>query len=228
MKEAKTMKTLKSPFHQVETLRGMSYGGNQAWFSRKFLKNAGCGVISSTDVLLHLIGRNQITRLEYMDLAKDLWKKYLPVIPGFGMNGITLMLGLNRYFWEHQMPYCACWMISGKKLYSRIEKMLHADIPIILSVGPNFPLIWRKEKLNFYTRNSKGDFVVAARAKAHFVTVTGIDETMIQISSWGKEYYIFIQEYEKYVRENSSFLVSNIIYVKKYGKGDRRRFLLKN
>ena len=228
MKEAKTMKTLKSPFHQVETRRGMTYGGNQAWFSYKFLKNAGCGVISSTDVLLHLRRREQISRLEYMDVANDLWKKYLPVIPGFGMNGITLMLGLNRYFWKHQMPYGACWMVSGKKMYSRIEKMLCEDIPIILSVGPNFPLIWRKKKLDFYIKNSKGDFVAAAKAKAHFVTVTGIDEKMIQISSWGKEYYISIQEYEKYVRENSSYLVSNIIYVKKYKKGDSRRFLSKN
>ena len=228
MKEAETMKTLKSPFHQVETLQGMAYGGNQTWFNYKFLKNAGCGIISGTDLLLHLKGRSQISRLEYMDVAKSLWKKYLPVIPGFGMNGLTLMIGLNRYFRNYRMPYFACWMISGKKMCSRIEKMLSADIPVILSIGPNFPLVWRKEKLNLYIQNKMGTFVQASKIKAHFVTVTGIDKDMLRISSWGKEYYIFIQEYEKYVKENSSSLVSNIIYVKKYKKGDSRRFLSKN
>ena len=228
MKEAKTMKTLKSSFHQVETLRGTAYGGNQAWFSYKFLKNSGCGVISSTDLLLHLYGRRQITRLEYMDIARELWKKYFPVIPGFGMNGITMMIGLNRYFWNHKMPYVACWMLSGKKLFSRIESMLSKDIPVILSVGPNFPLIWRKEKLTLYTKNQTGTYMPAAKVKAHFVTVTGMDDEMIQISSWGKEYYISVLEYEKYIQDNSSYLVSNIIYVKKYRKGDSRRFLSMN
>lgn len=193
----------------------MSYGGNQAWFPYKFLKNAGCGVIGGTDLLLHLNGRTQITKLEYMDFAKKLWMKYLPVIPFFGMNGITLMLGLNAYFRNQRMPYYARWMISGSKMIPRMEKMLKEDIPVILSVGPNFPFVWRNEKLNLYSKTNMGEYRLATKVKAHYVTVTGMDEKWMQISSWGKEYYISIQEYETYVRENSSFLVSNIVYVEK-------------
>lgn len=209
------MEKLKREFHQIETPNGVSYGGNQAWFPYKFLRNAGCGVISGTDLLLYLKGRVEITKLEYMDFAKDLWKKYLPVIPVFGMNGLTLMLGLNVYFRNQKMPYGARWMLSGRKMFSRIERMLKEDIPVILSIGPNFPLIWQKEKLNLYRKTNIGEYRLAAKVKAHYVTVTGMNENWIQISSWGKEYYISIQEYEKYVRENSSFLVSNIIYVEK-------------
>ena len=225
MKEAETMKKLGIEFHQVEIPGGTNYGGNQAWFPYEFLRNAGCGVISGTDLLLHLKGRSQITKLEYMDFAKKLWQKYLPVIPFFGMNGLTLMVGLNRYFKQENMPYHACWMISGKKMLSRMENMLKEDIPVILSIGPNFPFFWRKEKLNLYKRTNTGEYCLAAKVKAHYVTVTGMDEEWMQISSWGKEYGISIREYEKYVRENSSSLVSNIIYVKKYKKSDNRRFL---
>ena len=128
------------------------------------------------------------------------------------------MLGLNGYFAFHKMPYRAAWMLSGKKMISRIEKMLSLDIPVIMAIGPNFPLFWKKEKLSFYTKDGNGKLCPAVKTKAHFVTVTGISESELQISSWGKKYYISIQEYEKYVREHSSPLVSNIIYVVKYNK----------
>ena len=219
------MKTLKKPFHQVDTIRGTFYGGNQAWFPYRFLKNMGCGVISASDLILHIRGKKRLTQLEYVDFAKHLWKYYLPVIPGFGMNGLTLMIGLNRYFVRTGLPYRACWMLSAKKMTSRIEKMLENDIPAILAIGPNFPMFWKKEKLCLY-RKEMDKMVPVTKVKAHFVTVTGISQEWIQISSWGKEYYIQITEYEAYTREKSSSLISNIIYVKKIKKDDRRRFYI--
>ncbi|MFQ7549242.1 MAG: hypothetical protein ACLRMZ_01540 [Blautia marasmi] len=41
-----------------------------------------------------------------------------------------------------------------------------------------------------------------------------MDETWMRVSSWGKEYYINRQEYYNYVRKHSSFLISNICYIK--------------
>ena len=221
------MKTLKRPFHQVDTVRGMFYGGSQAWFPYRFLKNTGCGVVSASDLILHIRGKKSLTQLEYVDFAKHLWKYYLPVIPGFGMNGLTLMIGLNRYFVRAGLPYRACWMLSAKKMISRIEKMLENDIPAILAIGPNFPLFWKKEMLCLY-RKEKTGMIPATKVKAHFVTVTGIDQEWIRISSWGKEYYIKITEFEVYSREKSSSLISNIIYVKNIKKDDSRRFKIGN
>ena len=207
------MSRLKSQYHFVNTKTGTAYGGNQAWFPYKFLRKTGCGVISASDVLMHMQGKAELSEQEYMEFAKHLWLHYLPVIPGFGMNGLTLMLGLNRYFVNHHMPYRACWKLSAKKMLNRIDEMLEKDIPAILAVGPNFPDFWGKKKLNFYTKTSIGTYIPDAKTKAHFVTVTGRDGIYLQISSWGKEYYIDLREYREYVRGCSSPLVSNIICI---------------
>lgn len=215
------MKTLQSPYLRVNTKNGTAYGGNQAWFSYKFLQKTGCGVIGAADTLLHLSGKEEMTEEEYMEFAKTLWKKFLPVIPGFGMNGLTLMAGMNRYFKVHGMPYRARWRISGQKMVSRIDKMLAKDIPVILAVGPNFPFVWKKEKLTFYTKMSDGKYVPAVKTRAHFVTVTGREGVYLQISSWGKEYYIDIREYKEYVKQYSNPLVSNILSIKMKKKNAR-------
>lgn len=190
------------------------FGGDQSWFPYRFLKNSGCGVIAATELLLKLRGRETISKPEYMEFATELWKHFLPVIPGFGMNGLTLAAGLNRYFWKTNTPYRAFWCISAGKLTRRIRQMLKSDIPVILSIGPNFPMFWRGEKLTFY-RKVNDTFVASAKTKAHFVTVTGWEGRMIQISSWGKEYYIDDVEYRDYVKKHSCPLVSNIVYIRK-------------
>ena len=136
------MKRLKNPYLQVELQNGKSFGGNQGWMPYTFLKKSACGVIGAADVLLHLQGKHQVSEKEYLAFSKKLWKRYLPVIPGFGMNGITLMIGMNRYFAKERMPYRAVWNIRGKKILSLIDKMLSKDIPVIFSVGPNFPKFW--------------------------------------------------------------------------------------
>lgn len=207
------MSVLKHSFLQVETKREKSFGGNQNWFPYKFLKKSGCGVISAANVLMHLRGKRQVSELEYLDFAKYMWKYYLPVIPGFGMNGLTLMMGLNRYFLKKKLPYKAGWKISGKKLLSRIDEMLTQDIPVILSVGPNFPKFWGKEQLSFYKRTEDGKYLAAVKTRAHYVTVTGREGQWLQISSWGKEYYMNLREYQNYVKTYSSYLVSNIICI---------------
>lgn len=212
------MKTLQYPFIKIKGKNGDSFGGNQAWFSYEFLKNAACGVISATDLLLHLEGKGEMTEPEYMEFARRIWLSYLPVIPGFGMNGLTLMAGINRYFRKYKFPYKAFWGISGKKMLSRIDRMISEDIPVILSVGPNFPNIFGKNKLNFYRKADDQTYVPAAKIKAHYVTVTGRDGIYLQISSWGKEYYIDIREYREYVKHYSSPLLSNIICISRKKK----------
>lgn len=189
------------------------YGGNQSWFPYRFLKNSGCGVIAAAELLLSLEGREKISKPEYMDFATGLWKHFLPVIPGFGMNGVTLAVGLNRYFRKKGMPCRAFWGISAGKLPGRIHQMLKNDIPVILSIGPNFPMIWRREKLKLY-RKVNDTFVPAVSTRAHFVTVTGWEGRMMRISSWGKEYYIDYEDYKKYVKNYSCPLVSNVICIR--------------
>lgn len=207
------MRTLKKAYHQVTTKDHIAYGGNQSWFPYGFLRKTGCGVISAADVLLHMQGKESMSEETYMTFAKHLWKQYLPVIPGFGMNGLTLMIGLNHYFVRNKMPYYAYWKISANKMIERIDEMIGKDIPVILAVGPNFPKFWGKEKLNFYVKTNE-NYVPSAKTNAHFVTITAREGAYLKISSWGKQYYIDIREFRSYVRRFSSPLVSNIICIR--------------
>lgn len=207
------MSELRSSFLRVENEQGKSYGGNQKWFPYGFLKKSGCGVIGAANVILHLKGKKEVSRSEYMDFAKELWKYYFPVIPGIGMNGITLMVGLNRYFRKQELPYRACYQISRKKMLHRMDEMLSANVPVILSIGPNFPKLTGKKTITLYTKERNGQYLAKTGTKAHYVTVTGRIGTWLRISSWGKEYYIDLNEWKTYVRKYSSSLVSNIIYI---------------
>lgn len=207
------------PFLTVETENGKSYGGSQKWFSYRFLKRSGCGVISAANVICYIKGKRTITKAEYMDIAKNLWKYDLPVFPGIGMNGLTLMFGMNRYFKRTGLPYHAVWKISGEKMLSRIDGMLEEELPVILSIGPNFPKIWGKEKLSLYQISGNGQRIPVVKTKAHFVTVTGRCGKWMKISSWGKEYEIDQQEFKDYIKDHSSSLVSNILYISKRKPG---------
>ena len=212
------MKTLKHPYLQVEFRNDRSFGGNQGWMSYEFLKKSACGVIGAADVLLRLKGRYHVTKAEYMDFAKMLWKYYLPVIPGFGMNSVMLIIGMNRYFKKEKLSYRATWNIRRKNICSHIDDMLTRDIPVIFSVGPNLPKFWGKQAVNLYKKNAQGNYVPVSKARAHYMIITGRDGNWLQISSWGKEYYLDFEEYLEYIRKYSSFIVSNIVCIKELKK----------
>lgn len=199
----------------IETETGTAYGGDQAWFPHRYLKRSGCGVSSGANVLLYLSGKRKLSKVQYVDFCKTLWRFYLPVIPYFGMNGITLMLGMNRYFRKHRMPYRAYWRISGKKMLGRIDQMLSKGIPVILSIGPDVKTIRKKGSLTLYRKDSKGEYQPVNKTRAHFVTVTGREGTWLILSSWGKRYVIDLLEWKTYVTEHSCRMLSNILEIRK-------------
>ena len=121
---------------------------------------------------------------------------------------------MNCLLRERKIPYRAVWMLSGQKLWDRVEEMLRRDLPVILSVGPNFPAFWANDRLPFYVRTVDGVFRKAAATKGHYVTVTGLDGNWVQISSWGRRLYINRTEYMLYTRKHSNFVFSNILYLR--------------
>ena len=139
----------------------------------------------------------------------------MPLIRPLGVNGLVLAMGMNRLLRRYKLPYRAFWAVSGRKFWDRVEELLRQDLPVIFSVGPNFPALWRKERLTFYSRRPDGSFFPANSARAHSITATGCDETWLRISSWGREYYIRRSEYDEYVRKNSTSLVSNVLMLRR-------------
>ena len=206
-----------------------SFGGNQMSLASNSMREVGCGVIAALDLLLYLCRFHPgcscdffaeaaedgcIDEQEYNALAQELSRRYFPVIPKLGINGIMLAGGLNRFFRRYRLPFRAAWGIGSGRLFADIEDMLARDIPVILSVGPNFPLFWQKHELNFYASRPDGSIFRACSIKAHYVTVTGIDEQRLYISSWGRAYSIDRGEYMDYIRRRSGSVVSNVVKVR--------------
>ena len=135
-----------------------------------------------------------------------------------GISGIKLAMGFNRLSRREGWKLRSRWGFSAKKLYSRMEEMLGRDIPVILCVPM---LLFRKDKkdgLSFYVRKN-GKLEKACTVTAHYVMVTGIyienGESLLEISSWGKQYYVNWHEYENLIR--TCFLgtiLGNILYIR--------------
>ena len=206
------MTKLVKPFEKVKDGNRIYYGGRQQWCSKKLLRDSGCGVIACAQILFHIAGKNRasIEKKEFMELAELLGKKYIFVIKGLGLSGILMSWGLNRYLRKKKLPYRARWGCMPWKIWQKTEEMLKADIPVILAVGANFPIIGGRHKINLYDKRKEG-YVTVDRISAHFVTITDMDEEWIGVSSWGAKYYINKKEYIRYVILHSNWILSNIL-----------------
>lgn len=223
------MLTLQHPYISLALSSGISCGGGQQFSKSAMIRRCGCGVIAAADLLLYLTRWHSHGAVDYFaGMLEDkpiplpvydrciqaLSRSYFPMIPYGGINGIMLMAGMELFFRHHGMPYTARWCFAPGKLWERIEDMLRADIPVIMSVGPNFPVIWGNRRVRFYVQTPAGTYVSASGAKAHYFTVTGLDEEWLRISSWGRPYYLRRTEFEEYTRRYSLSFTSNILLIK--------------
>ena len=211
------MISLKHPYLSVSDGVRTSYGGNQMRSDKPAIRKCGCGPVAALDTLWYLKHRGQeetVSLAEYNMMLSNVCRQYFPLVPPFGINGIAFTVGMNRLLHAHALPFQASWMLSGVRLWERTAEMLGRDLPVILSVGPNFPAFWQNNRLPFYIESQDGTYRRAAATKGHFVTVTGIDTEWVRISSWGRKYYINRVEYEHYTRKNSLYVFSNLLYLR--------------
>lgn len=218
------------PYIAVSHNGHISYGGGQQLSEHPMVRRCGCGIVAALDTLLYLYRWHDagpvplfapmredkpIPASVYDAAVQVLRKNYFPMIPYAGINGVMLAVGMQRFFRRYDLPYSCRWCFSYRELWARIETMLANDFPVILSVGPNFPNLLGDEKACFYARLPSGDFKPASGAHSHYFTVTGMDETWLRISSWGRCYYLNRSEFEHYARRQSIPLVSNLLYIER-------------
>ena len=213
------MLSLSKNYVQIERNGRLSYGGSQMWSDNQTVKVCGCGPVAVLDTLLYLTNRQDRTMslAEYNRTLEEMSKRYFPLVKPFGINGLMLAAGMNRLLRRYHLPYRAFWAVSGRKFWSRVEELLRQDLPVIFSVGPNFPAVWQKHRLTFYRKTADGVYVPSSSAKSHYITATGIDPEWLRISSWGTEYYINRKEYDDYIRKHSTSIVSNILMLRRNG-----------
>lgn len=219
---------LRNPYISVLMNNTPTYGGDQRQCANKVIAKCGCGIIAALDTLLYLnlyqkdieipefdFSKQEypLQQLQYEQLLDQLHKHYFPLFYPLGMNGLTLSIGMNLFFKRHGISLKAHWGVPYHRLWASVESMLSQDIPVIMSVGPNFPKVWRRDKAIFHRDSGNGSYSLAAYARAHYVTATGLDNEWIEISSWGNKYYMNRNEFQRYAKECSINLLCNILYI---------------
>lgn len=215
---------LKQDLIAVSDGTGESYGGNQLLLSDETERSVGCGVVAALDLLLYLSryhgasvrlpeipsAADVVSSAEYARLAHALRRRFLLLIPGHGISGLALAVGLNRCFRKNALPYAAAWGVPYRRLWAEMESMLGRDIPVILAIGPNYPRLWQRHALALHENGREG-----AAARAHYVTVTGMDDERLRVSSWGRRYEIRRDEFLSYAKKHSARLFCNILVIRR-------------
>ena len=217
---------LSHPFWPVQTNAGTAFGLSQSWSAYPALRGWGCGPAAALMVLgyLHLYHPDSRSspmkhltaapdRKECVDLLDSVGRRQFPILPKYGVNGITLAWQMNRYFRRNRIPYRASWCSSREKALSCMAKMLDDDIPVIFSVGPDFPLLWQKHPLDLY--GAPGDTRPCSTARAHYMVAVGMKNGWLELSSWGRKYYLPLAAWREHHKYHSGHLVDGIIALRR-------------
>ena len=200
------------------------YGGSQNMYDTPKERSCGCGIAGAADVILYLeavnTGNFTVEKEKFMELSRLLRKKYIPIIPGRGVNAFLMARGMNRYFKKNGLPYHSYWKCTSFRKWQITERMLKNDIPVIIAIGNNFPMFWGKKELNLYVRDEQATDSEEVYKKeqsvcGHFVVITSIKGNCLTVSSWGRRYFISIDEFNKYVFRHSTHMYSNILAIKR-------------
>lgn len=216
---------LKEEYISVLYKDGASYGGSQNELPVRKLKLFGCGLVAIGDIILYITGRNKkaVDRDVYNAFLMGLEKRFF-YIPGLlgGISGPFIALGFNIWALVNKAPFVAFWMVPQGRVPSAVLRMLDNDIPVLFSCGACFPWIWKRDGIKLYT-GDKDNPVYAGRAVRHYMVISGVQtcsdgRRVYRISSWGKKYYIFEDEYINFMKNKSNSLFTNILFIRRMKK----------
>ncbi len=214
--------------------------GSQQWFEKKNffgqdgrLRRYGCGVIAAADYCMYRgIEPRADTREAYLAAVRGLERRYLHVIPGFGLSAILYPAMMNILLWKkragERLRGRSFFFLSERgmrRLLSIVQCQLADDCPVIMILG-SAPFWHKKRKgVTLYRLCGDGMKPAAAHVSAHFITVTGICEmpgigTFFEVYSWGTRYYLSPEEYERSARYTYPF--SSRVYCTRLRKGSKK------
>lgn len=213
------------------------YGGDQGWFAEENfrLKEHGCGVIATVNLMLYMSGRTNLTQEEYMQEVRNFLKgNFSPnfeLALGKGYDVFSMTIYLNEFLGTNGIDASAYWKVTRDGMLEDIEQMLSNNLPVILEIGDGKVTGERVneknekeaiyDKVTFYVLE-RGEYVAMEVTHDHYVTVTGIVEyenpngnhtTMLEISSWGKKYYMDYDEYMDFIeRQKDGTGIANWVW----------------
>ncbi|MEG2083800.1 MAG: hypothetical protein RRY38_04280, partial [Oscillospiraceae bacterium] len=228
---------------RIKNQGSLSFGGDQSWFSNNAagrdgtIAKYGCGVIAAADLLLYIARsrencatallageiprREDIERAQYEHFLRNLSRHALRPLPPFGLMGSAVAACVNRRFCECRVRLRSEWRFFAlmSKPLEAIREQLSRDIPVIMTIPP-FPL--KINSLLLARELPCGDAPSAAvrynARSGHFVTAVALHEQKgaitLEISSWGRRYYIDWCEYLAALRSPVGALACGMVSVK--------------
>lgn len=213
-------------------------GGNQDWFKESSIPYAvgqGCGIVAALDVGFYISNHLNVDWADYICEAEGFIVRHLfaklflhelkkqgKTVFAVGIVPSQICKELNLNCKKENIPYVFKWngIYGHKGLYEKIKSQIMQNVPVIWSIyKPG------DGKLALYKYDSnKQDYVRTGGVNNHYLTAIGIVEStkcdgtelrMVEVSSWGKLYYINFDEYLEF--EGNSLLnqfCSNIVGLK--------------
>lgn len=216
------------------------FGGSQEWFEGLEYQNfarQGCGAIAAIDVALYLIDKRTVSMEEYRYHVKEFLKGVR--LAGLFMKEIRIRKYGNSFAVGITPKQIYSYLnkkmtITGKNIrfrwngingnanmYRMIKIQIAKDIPVILG------LYSKGKSIRLYSLENIEDIKyqdTGISINSHYVTVTAVVENdipnaphrrMLEVSSWGRKYFIDYDEYLDFVGQSFiSKYCSNIISVK--------------
>ncbi|MCR4788173.1 MAG: hypothetical protein K5888_06285 [Lachnospiraceae bacterium] len=200
---------------------GSSFGGNQNLFgSDKGIINkgrqlGGCGVVALSDTVSYLTGDVKFNDpAQYKKNFKKTARRILFVPTRFGMTFFQVLFGARHLMHKNELNLRCRMAFSKKDLYTRICRMLKDDIPVILCVPRIYGRNITARSLPFYDPVT---LKKVTQTQGHFVVATAVyidgNDIYIEISSWGKRYFIKYGEFRSFVKKHPISLLGYMMEI---------------
>lgn len=178
-----------------------SFGGSQMWAPTPLMQRNSCGVIAGLDAVLRYEGISELTMDEYLKRYEEAYRFIRPIdLPGkhdkpvkifgrefsgsFGVSTRHFRRGIKKLAQSRGIQIRPKGFIF--KYEDRVRLYLGMGVPLVALIAAPFN--------NVKLINSNG---VPFNVGNHWVTVTGIDDKELEVSSWGGRYHIALEELDR-------------------------------
>ena len=206
-----------------------------------------CGLIASADFFLIFARKNNLfvrampraflkapdepmPKDEYLAMIRTLSHISFPIFPRIGAFSFEVSRFLNHYFRKMKRPERLSYLYlnTEKRRDEAIRKQLEAGYPVPLIIGQHFFHPFSKKGVHFYSFKNGHPIPEARDVYRHFVNITGIyvpedasRPLYYEISSWGKKYYIDMEELDHFIKKESAPWLTSVFVFREFLKTDK-------
>ena len=185
----------------IDSSGSESFGGSQMWLPDPMLLNSGCGIIAGLDCIMRLKGEESMTREQYFERFFDAKDYIRPITVGknresrklfgkeflgsFGVSAGRFRKGVKKLAVKEGLkvkvkPFRFRW-------WTKIPKYLESGDPLVMLITAPFN--------NVAVETPSGHKTMCG---FHWVTITGMEDDTLWVSSWGWKCKMSIKELRQF------------------------------